>query len=207
MAEPKKKDSRERILQAAVVLFARQGFANTGMRQLAEEAGVNLAMINYFFGTKKGLLKEILDAFFAGYLALLEEELTADTTLEEKLKRFIHRAVGFVADNKNSMLITVTELAHDDPDITEHKARWARQAMVIIDAQICRPLAQRSGKTISPAAIGPLLINMVTSRFLFAPVVEQVSPPGYDQQFFAEYPEIIAEIFLRGIHGLCEKGE
>ena len=60
--------SKERILVSAVKMFARKGYASTGMRELAEDAGVNLAMINYFFGTKKELLKVILETFFRGYI-------------------------------------------------------------------------------------------------------------------------------------------
>ena len=51
---------KERIFRSAVYLFARHGFAGTGLRELAARAEVNLAMINYFYGSQKGLLKEIL---------------------------------------------------------------------------------------------------------------------------------------------------
>ncbi len=68
--ESPKPAPRDRIFQTAVRLFAKHGFAGTGMRELANKADVNLAMINYFYGSKKGLLKEILDDFFVGYIAL-----------------------------------------------------------------------------------------------------------------------------------------
>jgi hypothetical protein len=42
---------------------------------------------------------------------------------------------------------------------------------------------------------------MMTSRFLFAPILEKVQPPGYGDSFFAEYPDLIATIFLNGING------
>ena len=47
-----KPNSKERILRTATSLFARKGFAETGMRELAATAAVNLSMVNYFFGTK-----------------------------------------------------------------------------------------------------------------------------------------------------------
>ncbi|PKO83186.1 MAG: TetR family transcriptional regulator [Betaproteobacteria bacterium HGW-Betaproteobacteria-11] len=54
------KDSRDRILDAAARLFLAQGFEGTSMRQLASEAGVNLAATNYHFGSKEGLMQEVL---------------------------------------------------------------------------------------------------------------------------------------------------
>ncbi len=205
--ETQNESSKERILKAATQIFARKGFANTGMRELADNADVNLAMINYFFGNKKELLKIILDSFFAGYIELLETELMRKAPLEEKLERFIHRAVDYLTKNRDPMIITMTELPHDDPDITEHKAGWARQAMTAIQQGICIPIKETHGVDISPATIGPLFIGMMSSRFLFAPVMEQLQPPGYGTSFFEEYPDIISTILIHGIKGLIAKKE
>lgn len=53
--------SRERLLRAALRLFAQQGFTKTSTREIAEAAGVNLAAISYYFGDKQGLYRA---AFF-----------------------------------------------------------------------------------------------------------------------------------------------
>lgn len=202
MKKSKQKSSKERILQKAVQIFARKGYASTGMRELADSAEVNLAMINYFFGSKKELLKVILETFFRGYLEIIEEELTEKGTFDEKISRFIHRAINYLSDNRDYMIVTLAELPHDDPEITEYKAQWARKAMHIVRDEICTPVKESQGVDLSPAAIGPLLIGMMSSRFLFAPVMEQVNPPGYGEDFFRKYPDIIAGIFLQGIKGL-----
>eukprot|EP01034_Spumella_vulgaris_P043923 gene43923-54579_t len=52
---PDAADSRARLLDAALRLFAEQGFAKTSIRQIAEAASVNTALISYYFGDKKGL--------------------------------------------------------------------------------------------------------------------------------------------------------
>jgi len=54
-------ETRERIVRAAEVLFAREGYAATSLRHITSEAGVNLAAVNYHFGSKENLLGEILD--------------------------------------------------------------------------------------------------------------------------------------------------
>ncbi|MDJ0623264.1 MAG: TetR/AcrR family transcriptional regulator [Desulfocapsaceae bacterium] len=202
MGKQRQIPSRQRILASAKRLFARQGFASTGVRELADDAGVNLAMVNYFFGSKKELLKEILADFFSGYLEILRQELQGDGSIDEKIRRLIHRAIAYIEENQDSMLVTLAELPHDDPDITEYKAEWAKQAMLLINKEICEPLGQQTGQDISPAAVGPLLISMMCSRFLFSPIIEKVRPPFYQQQYLSKYPEIIEKMFLHGIHGL-----
>lgn len=49
--------ARERLLRSGLLLFARQGFAKTSTRELAEHAGVNIASIGYYFGDKAGLYR------------------------------------------------------------------------------------------------------------------------------------------------------
>ena len=53
--------TRAKLLAAAEKLFAEQGYDQTTTRQLIEQAGIgNAAAINYYFGSKEGLLREIL---------------------------------------------------------------------------------------------------------------------------------------------------
>jgi AcrR family transcriptional regulator len=53
-------DTKDTILDAAETLFAEQGFAATSLRQLTTRAKVNLAAVNYHFGSKDDLAKEVL---------------------------------------------------------------------------------------------------------------------------------------------------
>ena len=53
--------TREQIVDAAEILFAKNGYKGTSLRQITEHAGANVAAVNYHFGTKENLLIEILD--------------------------------------------------------------------------------------------------------------------------------------------------
>lgn len=63
-------DTRERILDAAEQLFMAHGYEGTSMRQITGGAGVNLAAVNYHFGSKEGLMQ----AVFRRRLDWLNEE-------------------------------------------------------------------------------------------------------------------------------------
>lgn len=52
-------DTRERILDAAEALFALNGFEATGLRMITGQAGVNSAAVNYHFGGKEGLIRQV----------------------------------------------------------------------------------------------------------------------------------------------------
>lgn len=69
--------TKERIIEAAEVLFAKQGYQGTSLREITEAAEANVAAVNYHFGSKEGLLIAILDRVVAPInverLRLLEE--------------------------------------------------------------------------------------------------------------------------------------
>ncbi len=194
-----KTESRERILQAAISLFAQHGFAETGMRELVAEAEVNLSMVNYFFGSKKGLLKEILDSFFSGYLAIARNDLVGGDDLRVRLERFITSAVRYFDAEKNSLIIVISELPHDDPEIVEHKAGWARQMVDIVNREICLPLAEESGQHIPATCFTPMLTSLMASRFLFTPIMERVDESDSKAVSIEVYTKIIIRILLQGI--------
>lgn len=86
--------TRERIIEAAEVLFARNGYAATSLREITYTAKVNIAAVNYHFGSKENLLVEILDRVVvplnARRLELLSENQEHETTgVAEVLTAFL----------------------------------------------------------------------------------------------------------------------
>jgi len=63
------------ILSAAEELFAEKGFAETSLRNITSRAGVNLAAVNYHFGSKKELIQAVFARFLTPFCAELESEL------------------------------------------------------------------------------------------------------------------------------------
>ncbi len=60
-AGPATADIRQEIQDAAEILFARQGYAATSLREIANQVGVNPAMVHYYFGSKLALLQHVLE--------------------------------------------------------------------------------------------------------------------------------------------------
>ncbi|MCF5816969.1 TetR family transcriptional regulator, partial [Pseudomonas sp. PA-1-2A] len=90
----------ERILDAAEQLFAEKGFAETSLRLITSKAGVNLAAVNYHFGSKKALIQAVFSRFLGPFCASLDRELErrqakADhkPSLEELLEILVEQAL------------------------------------------------------------------------------------------------------------------
>ena len=93
-------DKREHILIVAEELFGKKGFDGTSVRDIAQGAGVNLAMISYYFGSKEKLLESLIE-FRTGYAYGILEELNKDETLSpwEKIDRLVEFYVDRILNN------------------------------------------------------------------------------------------------------------
>ncbi|HSU79938.1 MAG TPA: forespore capture DNA-binding protein RefZ [Candidatus Angelobacter sp.] len=68
----KNNKSRQAVLDAASRLFHMYGYDGTSVRAIASEAGVNVALISYYFGGKKALLEQLMEHFLNGYIGEVE---------------------------------------------------------------------------------------------------------------------------------------
>jgi len=93
-------DKREHILSVAEELFGEKGFDGTSVRDIAQIAGVNLAMISYYFGSKEKLLESLIE-FRTGYAYGILEELNKDETLSpwDKIDRLVEFYVDRILNN------------------------------------------------------------------------------------------------------------
>ena len=83
-------DSKEYILQTAVTLFSKQGFAAVSMRGLANSVGMSVAAVYHHFPNKQSLYLEAVHFAFAKQASAFDEVWQAQLTADEKLSRFVH---------------------------------------------------------------------------------------------------------------------
>lgn len=133
-------DTRERIVRAAEILFAEVGFASTSLRQITEMAGVNLAAVNYHFGSKENLLVEILDRIVGPInverLQLLDEtEAGKSPDTEAVLTAFL------LPDLK-----VLAELRNRDPALPRFVARMYTEGSELMGQIMGRQFAETQGR-------------------------------------------------------------
>ena len=108
--------TRERILGVAETLFARHGFAGASLRQVTTAAKVNLAAVNYHFGSKESLIEEVfrrrLDELNRHRLAALAvTQANPGRQLEDVLDAFIRPALEQSMDSAGGAAFVVAFLA------------------------------------------------------------------------------------------------
>lgn len=124
-----KQDTRDNILDAAEVLIARKGYANTSMRDITRQAGANLAAVNYHFGSKEGMVAAMLDRRLKPLnnrrLELLEKEIQRSARerrrpdVEMLLRALVEPMLRFFKTGEDgTVLMKIFGQIHSDSDDT-----------------------------------------------------------------------------------------
>lgn len=100
---------RERILEAADTLFGEIGFDATTTREIAERSGVNKALIHYHFKSKEGLLASLLDQYYGQLADTVQQALSGEGDLPDRMHRLLDTYVDFLAANLNFARIVQRE--------------------------------------------------------------------------------------------------
>ena len=111
-------DTQERLLAAAIKLFAQQGFDGTSVKELADAAGVNVSLISYHFGGKENLYRTCLEQFGQSRLASARRLLQPVQSLDEfrfRLTMFAEEVFVCHIDNSDTIRILNRECDMDHP--------------------------------------------------------------------------------------------
>lgn len=114
--EKKKLDSstEEKIKQAARVVFHKKGFAATRTRDIAEEAGINLALLNYYFRSKAKLFEIIMIETLLGFMQQIVCVFNDEkTTLERKVEVIAATYIDLIIKEPEIPLFLVSEIRNN----------------------------------------------------------------------------------------------
>ena len=116
-----KTDKRTDILNAALKLFSEFGFEGTSTRQIAKESGANMAMINYYFGSKEGVFLEIMEGKISGFKSQLNQINEEQIPAKEKLLKVVDQYASRIFSN-----IDFHKMMHRELSLTQRPEMFSQ---------------------------------------------------------------------------------
>ena len=108
------KSTEEKIKEAARKVFLKKGYAATRTRDIAEEAGINLALLNYYFRSKEKLFSHVMlekmQQFFGALFSVINDP---STKLEIKVDRIVNNYIDMLLENPDLPLFVLSEIKAD----------------------------------------------------------------------------------------------
>jgi len=114
----KKKEKRQLILEAAVQEFARKGYHNTRMEEIAQTAGIGKGTIYEYFESKLKLFQAMMEDSLKAYFISLEEKGQKPVTMEQRLTKLVEAHISFCQANKE-----LTRVVFWDPEAFDSELR------------------------------------------------------------------------------------
>jgi TetR/AcrR family transcriptional regulator, regulator of cefoperazone and chloramphenicol sensitivity len=169
--------ARERLLQAALRLFAEKGFAKTSIRDIGQAAGVNIASISYYFGDKAGLYRAVFTEAIGAPAESIARFDQPHFTLRQSLEGFL---ADFLEPIKQGELVQLCMRLHFR-EILEPTGMWSEEIESIRPAHeaLVRVLGRHLGVAKADDGLHRLAFSIAglgVQMFAYHDVVSAIRP-------------------------------
>lgn len=174
--------TEDKIKEAAKKLFTQKGFAATRTRDIAEEAGINLALLNYYFRSKQKLfdlvMMENFQQFIGGIsVAFMDDKLT----MEDKITKVVNSYIDFLIEFPDLPLFILNELRGNPSNLAMKLNEQIAPARQRFFHQMTE--ARKEGKTSLDAFhFVANLVGLTVFPFVGKPLLQRVTNVN-DEQF------------------------
>jgi AcrR family transcriptional regulator len=110
--------TEEKIFNAARIIFQKKGFAAARMQEIADEAGINKAMLHYCFKNKEQLFEAVFMKAFKQLAPQINEIFNSNESVFEKISKFTNSYISFVIENPFLPQFIVQEM-NNNPEFVE----------------------------------------------------------------------------------------
>ncbi|ARA92718.1 TetR family transcriptional regulator [Rhodothermaceae bacterium RA] len=190
-------DTETRIFEAARAVFVEQGFDGARMQEIADRAGINKALLHYYYRSKARLFEAVFRASAAEVLGQAATALRQDQPLPDRLTTFVHTYIDLIRANPHLPAFVLEELRRN-PDAL--KAVVAEHTPGLLDALgrgIEDAVAAGRLRRIDPAHLLAHLIGLCIIPFIARPMLQtatQMDDAAYDAFLEARKEEVSAFI-------------
>ena len=173
--------TEEKIIEAARTIFTQKGFSATRTRDIAEEAGINLALLNYYFGSKKNLFRIIIEEKFDELFGMIGPILSdTEISLEEKIETLVSNYTTLLLENEDLPFFVLSELKSNEYILEKVKKNAKMMSQPVIESQL-----KERGFTISTLNFVMNIVSMTLFPFLSKPLF--VSTDLVKEEEFANF--------------------
>lgn len=193
--------TEQRIFDAAHELFVQKGLDGAKMQEIADRAGINKALLHYYYRSKEKLYEQVARAVINRAIPVVQELIESEDPFEEKITRFIDFYIELVSRNPFVPLFVITELnKHPDRFFETILPKHLPKPQVFF-RQVEEEIARGNLRPMKPQHALVNIVSMCIFPFVAKPMIRIVL--GLDQAeintFLAERKTEVKEFVFRAI--------
>ena len=171
----KPEESRAAILKAAVHEFAREGVAGARTDAIARFAGVNKALLYYYFKDKEALYEAVLDEVFGGVRAAIHNALSQKISPRERLKAYVRAHFDYIASNPLYPRLAQAEFlraGNDSTRVQRVSKNYFWPTFADLAALLSEGMKTGDFRSVDPMQFVPSMIAVIVFYFTAAPIMK-----------------------------------
>jgi AcrR family transcriptional regulator len=167
------------ILDAARKVFLEKGMAAARMQEIADEAGINKALLHYYFRSKEKLFdrifSEVIEKISGGLQFIFEQ----DMSILERLKAIVDVYIDVLLENRYLPLFVLNELNHNPERFSELVKQHIAVHMQEFFAQFQREVDEGRIKAIHPLHLLFNVLGLIIFPFATIPLISRIADEEY----------------------------
>lgn len=193
--------AEERIYEAARKVFVRKGMDGARMQEIADEAGMNKALLHYYFRSKENLFKAVFKDIFTTFFDKVRITLYSDATIREKLIVFIDNYIDMIQTNPYVPQFILNEINRDPKVLKSLMFETGVVPQKILELFVNDPMVN-DGILADPRHTVVSVLGMLIFPFAARPLLQMVyfndDQDAYNR-FLNERKEIVKNMILKFI--------
>jgi AcrR family transcriptional regulator len=171
MGKPKQlrsEETRGRILQEALSLFARNGYETTGVAEICERSEISKGAFYHHFPSKQAIFLELLEEWLANLEKEIRRAAEEATTVPEAFHKMAERMKGILleADGRVSIFWEFWIQARRDPEVWQRTIKPFRHYRKIFELLIRKGIEEGSFRDVDPTLTSQALVSMAVGMLL-----------------------------------------
>ena len=181
--------------------MAEKGLPRVTVREVAERAGVQPGLVNYYFDGKEGLLRAVVAHVASRTLERASSALAQDGSAEQRLRAMLRAViVGMTEDPYGPRLIAEQILFGREEAIDEFADRFARRQLTLIQDLINSGHKDGSFRELDPLFLVPGVLGGAIFFFLAAPVLRRLfGIEEIDRELAEKFADHYVDVVLHGV--------
>jgi len=181
-------ETQAKIKAAARKVFLEEGYEGAKIRQIADQAGVNLALVNYYFRSKEQLFKSIYLETFKDFLARMVVLLNEPTPLEVKIWKVVDRYSDFIAENPLLPMFVLAEQRKESSSLFKELGVKSAFEGSYFHQQLREEAQKGHIRPVEPLQVVVTIMSNIIFPVIAKPIVSHLGQ--FDEGGFKQFMEV-----------------
>jgi AcrR family transcriptional regulator len=187
MSDEARKATEDKIFEAARDVFHEQGYGGARMQEIADRAGINKALLHYYYRSKDKLFEAVFHVSAMRVVPQIIGVLTAEMPLREKIERFVHTYIDQIVANPHVPGFILQELRRNPNRLRQFVGALARDKFAGLAQDIEEAVARGEIRPIEPPHLLANIVGLCVFPFIARPMLQTVV--GFDDAAYDAFLE------------------